>query len=79
MLVPPILIVPNLTTVVRLGIYDTLLGVMAPYFASAFGTFLMRQTFRTIPRDFEDAAVIDGARLLAAAALRAAAAREARR
>ena len=34
---------------------------MAPYFASAFGVFLMRQTFRSIPRDFEEAAVIDGA------------------
>ncbi len=34
---------------------------MAPYFASAFGTFLMRQTFRQIPRDFEEAATIDGA------------------
>ena len=33
---------------------------MAPYFASAFGVFLMRQTFRAIPRDFEDAAMIDG-------------------
>ena len=30
---------------------------MAPYFASAFGTFLMRQTFRAIPRDFEEAAL----------------------
>jgi sn-glycerol 3-phosphate transport system permease protein len=63
MLVPPILIVPNLTTVVRLGVYDSLFGVMAPYCASAFGTFLMRQTFRTIPRDFEEAALIEGARL----------------
>jgi sn-glycerol 3-phosphate transport system permease protein len=63
MLVPPILIVPNLTTVVKLGLYDSLLGVMAPYVASAFGTFMMRQTFRTIPRDFEEAAMIDGARL----------------
>ena len=45
MLVPPILIVPNLRTIVDLGLYGTLLGVMAPYFASAFGTFLMRQTF----------------------------------
>jgi sn-glycerol 3-phosphate transport system permease protein len=62
MLVPPILIVPNLTTVVRLGIYDSLLGVMAPYLASAFGTFLMRQTFKSIPRDYEEAALIDGAR-----------------
>jgi len=61
MLVPPILIVPNLTTLVRLGLYDNLLGVMAPYVASAFGTFLMRQTFRAIPRDFEEQAQIDGA------------------
>jgi sn-glycerol 3-phosphate transport system permease protein len=61
MLVPPILIVPNLTTIVKLGLYDRLPGVMAPYFASAFGTFLMRQTFRSIPRDYEDAAMLDGA------------------
>jgi sn-glycerol 3-phosphate transport system permease protein len=61
MLVPAVLIVPNLTTLVHLGLYDTLAGIMAPYFASAFGVFLMRQTFRTLPRDFEDAAAIDGA------------------
>lgn len=63
LLVPPILIVPNMTTLVWLGLYDTLLGVMAPYFASAFGVFLMRQAFRAIPRDFEEAAMLDGARL----------------
>jgi sn-glycerol 3-phosphate transport system permease protein len=63
MLVPPILIVPNLTTVAKLGLYDSLLGIMAPYVASAFGTFMMRQTFRSIPPDFEEAAVIDGAHL----------------
>jgi sn-glycerol 3-phosphate transport system permease protein len=62
MLVPPVLIVPNLRMIVDLGLYGSLLGVMAPYFASAFGTFLMRQTFRQIPRDFEEAAIIDGAR-----------------
>ena len=61
MLVPSALIVPNLSTVVDLGLYDTLPGVMAPYFASAFGTFLMRQTFLALPRDFEEAAAIDGA------------------
>jgi sn-glycerol 3-phosphate transport system permease protein len=64
MIVPPVLIVPNLKTVTRLGIYDTLWAVMVPYWASAFGTFLMRQTFRGIPRDFEDAAEIDGCTLL---------------
>ncbi len=61
LLVPPILIVPNMTTLVALHLYDTLPGIMAPYFASAFGVFLMRQTFRTIPRDYEEAALVDGA------------------
>ena len=65
MLVPPILIVPNMTTLVALHLYDTLFGVMAPYFASAFGVFLMRQTFRTIPREYEEAALVDGASRLA--------------
>jgi sn-glycerol 3-phosphate transport system permease protein len=61
MLVPPILIVPNLTTLVALHLYDTLAGVAAPYCASAFGVFLMRQTFRAIPREYEEAAFVDGA------------------
>ena len=64
MLVPVVLIVPNLTMVARLGLYDTLAGVMAPYFASAFGTFLMRQAFEAIPRELEDAALVDGAAVL---------------
>jgi sn-glycerol 3-phosphate transport system permease protein len=62
MLVPIVLLVPNLRTVAQLGLYDTLLGVMAPYFATAFGTFLMRQAFQTIPAELEDAALMDGAR-----------------
>jgi sn-glycerol 3-phosphate transport system permease protein len=61
LLVPSLLIVPNLQTLVSLRLYDTLLAIMAPYFASAFGTFLMRQTFRTIPRDYEEAAMLEGA------------------
>jgi len=61
MLVPPILIVPNMSTLVALHLYDTLAGVAAPYVASAFGVFLMRQTFRTVPREYEEAAVVDGA------------------
>lgn len=64
MLVPPILIVPNMRTLVALHLYDTLAGVMAPYCASAFGVFLMRQTFRSIPRDYEEAALLDGASTL---------------
>jgi sn-glycerol 3-phosphate transport system permease protein len=63
MLVPVLLIVPNLTLVAKLGLYDTLTGVMLPFFASAFGTFLMRQAFEAIPAELEDAALIDGAGL----------------
>jgi len=61
LLPPAVLVVPNLEMVTQLGLYDTLPGVMAPYFASAFGVFLMRQTFLSLPRDFEDAAMVDGA------------------
>ena len=64
MLVPVLLIVPNLSLVAQLGLYDTLTGVMMPFFASAFGTFLMRQAFEAIPTELEDAALIDGAGLL---------------
>jgi sn-glycerol 3-phosphate transport system permease protein len=60
LLVPALLIVPNLETLVSLRLYDKLLGIMSPYFASALGTFLMRQTFR-IPRDYEEAAMLEGA------------------
>jgi len=61
LLVPALLIVPNLQVLVALGLYDSLPGVAAPYLASAFGVFLMRQTFRQLPRDYEDAAALDGA------------------
>ena len=61
LLVPALLIVPNLQMLVTLGLYDTLAGVAAPYLASAFGVFLMRQTFRQLPRDYEEAAALDGA------------------
>ena len=61
LLPPPLLLVPNLATLVGLHLYDTLPGIMAPYCASAFGVFLMRQTFRQLPREYEDAARLDGA------------------
>ena len=60
MVAPAALIFPNFQTVKSLGLLNTRLGIMIPYFASAFGTFLLRQTFRAVPRDLEDAAAIDG-------------------
>jgi sn-glycerol 3-phosphate transport system permease protein len=55
------LIIPNYATIRTLGLYDSRLAVMLPFFASAFGTFLMRQTFRQVPIDLDDAARLDGA------------------
>jgi sn-glycerol 3-phosphate transport system permease protein len=56
------LIVPNYATIRRLHLFDTKLAVMLPFFASAFGTFFLRQTFLQVPRELDDAAVLDGAR-----------------
>jgi ABC-type glycerol-3-phosphate transport system permease component len=39
---------------------DTYLGLTLPYLATAFGTFLVRQFFMSIPKDLHDAAMIDG-------------------
>ncbi len=53
-------VVPNYLTISKLGLLDTYFAVAAPYFASAFGIFLLRQAFLTIPKELEDAARIDG-------------------
>ena len=54
------LLVPNFSTIRRLGLFDTWLAVAIPYSGSAFGTFLMRQAFLEVPRDLVDAGLIDG-------------------
>src|SRR5262245_35377948 len=51
MLDPVVLIVANLPMAAPIGLYATLAGVMAPYVASAFGTFLLRQKFAAVPRE----------------------------
>jgi len=43
-----------------LGWIDTPLALIFPAGASAFGTFLLAQFFRGIPRELEEAAIIDG-------------------
>jgi len=54
------LLAPNFSTIRWMGIFDTRLAIAIPYFGSAFGTFLMRQAFMSVPRDLVDAGVIDG-------------------
>ena len=53
-------IIPNYLTVRSLGWTDTYMGLTVPFLATAFGTFLLRQFFRTIPGELQDAATIDG-------------------
>ena len=60
MIMPEVLIVENYRTMARLGLVDTILGIGLPYMASAFGIFLLRQTFKTIPRELEEAARVEG-------------------
>lgn len=56
------LLAPNFSTIRWLGLFDTRMAIAIPYFGSAFGTFLLRQTFLEIPRDLVDAGVMDGCR-----------------
>ncbi|MBI1279383.1 MAG: ABC transporter permease subunit [Anaerolineaceae bacterium] len=59
-----VLIVQNFVIVRNLGLFDTQVALMLPYWGSAFGTLLMRQAFREIPYELEEAARIDGANWL---------------
>ncbi len=53
-------IIPNYLFVQKIGWDDTYMGLIAPFMATAFGTFLLRQFFLSIPKDLHDAAIIDG-------------------
>lgn len=53
-------IIPNYQTISTLGWLDSYQGLIVPFLATAFGTFLLRQAFMTVPRDLRDAAAIDG-------------------
>ncbi len=55
------LIIPQYILLADLNLVNTYTALIGPWFASIFGTFLMRQQFFSIPRDYDDAAKIDGA------------------
>jgi sn-glycerol 3-phosphate transport system permease protein len=61
MIMPDVLIVENYRTMSVLGILDSIPAIGLPYMASAFGIFLLRQTFKTIPRELDEAARVEGA------------------
>jgi sn-glycerol 3-phosphate transport system permease protein len=61
MIMPDVLIVENYRTLSKLGILDSIPAIALPYVASAFGVFLLRQTFKTVPKELDDAAKVEGA------------------
>jgi ABC-type glycerol-3-phosphate transport system permease component len=54
------LVIPWYMMARTFGWLDTTWGIMFPGMMTAFGTFLMKQFFETVPDDFIDAARIDG-------------------
>ena len=60
------IMLPIYLIILKLNLVDTIspingyLGLILPFAVSAFGIFLMRQAFLAIPRDLEEAAVVDG-------------------
>jgi multiple sugar transport system permease protein len=62
LLVPAaVTVIPLFLLATKLHIYNTYVGLIFPVSFSAFGTFLMRQFFRTLPEELRDSARIDGA------------------
>jgi sn-glycerol 3-phosphate transport system permease protein len=53
-------LIPNVQTMRDLGWFNSYAGLAAPFLATAFGTFLIRQGFRGIHRDLRDASTLDG-------------------
>ncbi|HZP74501.1 MAG TPA: carbohydrate ABC transporter permease [Pseudolabrys sp.] len=61
MIMPDVLIVENYRTMSFIGILDSIPAIALPYVASAFGIFLLRQTFKSVPRELDEAARVEGA------------------
>jgi len=54
-------LVPNFLTIFNLHLINNYLGVIIPGLAGVFGVFFLRQFFDSIPKELEEAALIDGA------------------
>ncbi len=52
--------IPQYLMTAKLGLLDTVAGIIFPGIVSAFGAFFMRQAFMSLPRELEEAAKIDG-------------------
>lgn len=56
-----VLVVPLFIQLTRFQLNDTYLALLAPSIASGFGVFLLRQAMDQVPRELDEAAVLDGA------------------
>jgi ABC-type glycerol-3-phosphate transport system permease component len=56
-----VLLIPLYRLMIAIGWGNTLTSLVVPFIFTAYGTFLMRQFFVSIPKELEEAAVIDGA------------------
>ncbi len=61
MMIPfQIVMIPLYILTVQLGLINSYLGIIFPNLVSAFGIFLLRQAFMSIPKEIEEAARMDG-------------------
>lgn len=60
-LIPPqVIMIPNFVLVNRLGLLDTLRGLVIPHMASAFAIMLLYQAIRAFPKELIESAELDG-------------------
>ena len=61
MMIPKeLIIIPLYTTILKLSWSDTLIGVILPFAVEGLAIFMMRQAFVSIPKELEEAALVDG-------------------
>ncbi|MEU6513915.1 carbohydrate ABC transporter permease [Streptomyces sp. NPDC046978] len=56
----PVILIPLFIIVRQLGMLDSYAGLIVPLIFNAFGIFLLRQFYLGIPRELEEAAIVDG-------------------
>jgi len=55
-----VFLLPNFLTIVRMDLADTVTALWLPRVFSAFGTFMLREFFKGIPKSLDEAAKLDG-------------------
>ncbi len=55
-----VICIPTYAMLSQFGLVNTLAGLIIPQLAFPMGTFILRQTMRAIPKEFEEAALLDG-------------------